>query len=125
VLQDRVDPKPFPAVERVIRQELGAGAEELFAEFDHAATAAASLAQASCGCAPGAVVAQYQGCVTMTVRLLSESMPGSNTQNLLCEGLTHLRILSMHNTRRGPSSTIFVACVHMRTWHSVEVGMSG
>ena len=49
VLQDRVDPKPFPAVERVIRQELGAGADELFAEFDHAATAAASLAQASVG----------------------------------------------------------------------------
>ena len=45
VLQDQVDPKPFPAVERVLRQELGAGAEELFAEFDHDATAAASLAQ--------------------------------------------------------------------------------
>ena len=46
VLQDRVEPKPFPAVDRVIRRELGAGAEELFAEFDQQATAAASLAQA-------------------------------------------------------------------------------
>lgn len=45
MLQDRVDPKPFPAVDRVIRQELGAGADELFAEFDQQATAAASLAQ--------------------------------------------------------------------------------
>ena len=45
VLQDRVEPKPFPAVERILRRELGAGADELFAEFEREATAAASLAQ--------------------------------------------------------------------------------
>lgn len=44
-LQDRVPPRPFADIQHVLQQELGAPAEELFAEFDPAATAAASLAQ--------------------------------------------------------------------------------
>ena len=59
MLQDQVDPKPFPAVERVLRRELGAGAEELFAEFDREATAAASLAQVSI---PANASSQLLGC---------------------------------------------------------------
>jgi hypothetical protein len=47
-LQDKAKPRPFPVVDRVLRLELGAGAEEVFAEFSAEATAAASLAQV-CG----------------------------------------------------------------------------
>ena len=46
VLQDRAEPRPMAAVEKVLRQQLGGGAADLFAEFDPRATAAASLAQA-------------------------------------------------------------------------------
>lgn len=38
-------PRPFSAVERALVRELGAPASELFASFDPAAVAAASLAQ--------------------------------------------------------------------------------
>lgn len=38
-------PRPFTDVERTLRQELGAPAAQLFAEFEPEATAAASLAQ--------------------------------------------------------------------------------
>ncbi|KAL4457670.1 hypothetical protein ABPG75_012535 [Micractinium tetrahymenae] len=44
-LQDKVPPRPFADIEHVLLQDLGAPAEVLFAEFDPAATAAASLAQ--------------------------------------------------------------------------------
>jgi len=44
-LQDKAKPRPFHVVDRVLRLELGAGAEEVFAEFSAEATAAASLAQ--------------------------------------------------------------------------------
>ena len=44
-LQDRVPPRPFEDANRVLLQELGAPAQELFAEFEPLATAAASLAQ--------------------------------------------------------------------------------
>ncbi|GBF99298.1 hypothetical protein Rsub_12079 [Raphidocelis subcapitata] len=45
LLQDRAKPRPFATVNRVLRCELGASAEEVFAEFSAEATAAASLAQ--------------------------------------------------------------------------------
>lgn len=45
LLQDKAKPRPFGTVDRVLRCELGAGAEEVFAEFSAEATAAASLAQ--------------------------------------------------------------------------------
>jgi predicted unusual protein kinase regulating ubiquinone biosynthesis (AarF/ABC1/UbiB family) len=45
LLQDKAKPRPFAAVDRVIWHELGAGAEQVFAEFHPEATAAASLAQ--------------------------------------------------------------------------------
>jgi predicted unusual protein kinase regulating ubiquinone biosynthesis (AarF/ABC1/UbiB family) len=45
VLQDRVEPRPFPEVELAIEQELGQPISELFAEFEPEARAAASLAQ--------------------------------------------------------------------------------
>ena len=48
MLQDRVEPRPFPEVELAIRQELGRPIAELFAEFEPEARAAASLAQV-CG----------------------------------------------------------------------------
>lgn len=38
-------PRPFADVDCTLRQELGAPAEQLFAEFEAEATAAASLAQ--------------------------------------------------------------------------------
>lgn len=44
-LEDRVPPRPFSDVDRVIFSEFGAHAQEVFAEFDRQATAAASLAQ--------------------------------------------------------------------------------
>lgn len=43
--QDKAKPRPFHSVNRVVRCELGASAEEVFAEFSAEATAAASLAQ--------------------------------------------------------------------------------
>ena len=46
VLQDRAEPHPFWEVERVLRNELGDAADELLANLDHVAAAAASLAQA-------------------------------------------------------------------------------
>lgn len=49
LLQDKAKPRPFYSVERVIRHELGASAEEVFAEFHPEATAAASLAQVGAG----------------------------------------------------------------------------
>lgn len=61
-LQDKAKPRPFHVVDRVLRLELGAGAEEVFAEFSAEATAAASLAQVRAahagtaavdGCFPG------------------------------------------------------------------------
>jgi hypothetical protein len=45
LLQDKAKPRPFRVVDRSLRLELGAGAEEVFAEFSAEATAAASLAQ--------------------------------------------------------------------------------
>ena len=48
LLQDKAKPRPFAAVDRVILHELGASAEQVFAEFHPEATAAASLAQV-CG----------------------------------------------------------------------------
>jgi ubiquinone biosynthesis protein len=49
LLQDKAKPRPFAAVERVIRAELGAPPEAVFAEFHAEATAAASLAQVGGG----------------------------------------------------------------------------
>lgn len=47
VLQDRVSPRPYYEIEQVLRQELGdAAVEDVFAEFQQEAIAAASLAQA-------------------------------------------------------------------------------
>ena len=46
VLQDQVAPRPFAEVELAVQRELGAPIAELFAEFEPAAAAAASLAQA-------------------------------------------------------------------------------
>ena len=44
-LQDKVPPRPFSDANCVLQQELGAPAEQLFAEFAPLATAEASLAQ--------------------------------------------------------------------------------
>jgi len=44
-LQDDVAPVPWPVISPVIRAELGAGVDELFATFDRAPIAAASIAQ--------------------------------------------------------------------------------
>lgn len=55
-MQDKAKPRPFHVVDRVLRLELGAGAEEVFAEFSAEATAAASLAQVrgpACGWVAG------------------------------------------------------------------------
>jgi hypothetical protein len=49
-------PPPLPQVDRVIRQELGAPAHQVFAEFEQHATAAASLAQVR-GCRAAAAAA--------------------------------------------------------------------
>lgn len=49
LLQDKAKPRPFHVVDRTLRLELGAGAEEVFAEFSAEATAAASLAQVGLG----------------------------------------------------------------------------
>lgn len=48
--QDKARPRPFAIVNRVIRRELGASAEEVFSEFSAEATAAASLAQVCVAC---------------------------------------------------------------------------
>lgn len=48
-MQDKAKPRPFHMVDRTLRLELGAGAEEVFAEFSAEATAAASLAQVRWG----------------------------------------------------------------------------
>jgi hypothetical protein len=53
ILQDKAKPRPFHVVDRVLRLELGAAAEEVFAEFSAEATAAASLAQVSMSAGPG------------------------------------------------------------------------
>jgi hypothetical protein len=45
-LQDAAPPRPFAAVDAVLRAELGAPAATLFASFEPQAAAAASLAQA-------------------------------------------------------------------------------
>jgi hypothetical protein len=65
LLQDKAKARPFWTVDRVLRCELGAGAERVFAEFSAEATAAASLAQVhkarlQSG-APVAVKVQYPG----------------------------------------------------------------
>lgn len=49
-MQDKAKPRPFHVVDRVLRLELGARAEQVFAEFSAEATAAASLAQVQCAC---------------------------------------------------------------------------
>ena len=46
VLQDRAEPRGFEEVQQAVMQQLGAPIEELFAEFEPQARAAASLAQA-------------------------------------------------------------------------------
>jgi ubiquinone biosynthesis protein len=45
VLQDQVTPQSFEDINEVLQREFGAGAHELFAEFEDDSTAAASLAQ--------------------------------------------------------------------------------
>ena len=45
MLQDQVTPQPFEDINEVLQREFGAGAHELFAEFEDHSTAAASLAQ--------------------------------------------------------------------------------
>ncbi len=45
-LQDEVPPEPLPAILGMIRDELGAGAEQVFADFQPDTVAAASLGQA-------------------------------------------------------------------------------
>ena len=45
VLQDRAEPRGFEEVQLAVLQELGAPIEELFADFEPQARAAASLAQ--------------------------------------------------------------------------------
>ena len=45
VMQDRAEPREFEEVQLAVLQELGAPIEELFAEFEPQARAAASLAQ--------------------------------------------------------------------------------
>src|SRR5688572_20343746 len=41
-LQDAVPPRPYEEIERRIREELGAGPDELFASFEHSPIASAS-----------------------------------------------------------------------------------
>ena len=53
VLQDRAEPRDFEEVQLAVLQELGAPIEDLFAEFEPQARAAASLAQVharDCSC---------------------------------------------------------------------------
>ena len=45
MLQDRAEPRDFEEVQLAVLQQLGAPIEELFAEFEPEARAAASLAQ--------------------------------------------------------------------------------
>ena len=44
-LQDKVPPRPYPDIEARIREELGAGPDELFATFDRRPVASASIGQ--------------------------------------------------------------------------------
>lgn len=50
-MQDRAEPRGFEEVQLAVMQQLGAPIEELFAEFETKARAAASLAQACSLCA--------------------------------------------------------------------------
>jgi ubiquinone biosynthesis protein len=52
-LQDRVPPIPFPEIQKVIEEELKRPIEEIFAELDTAAFAAASVAQVHHATLPG------------------------------------------------------------------------
>jgi len=52
-LQDRVPPIPFPEIQKVIEEELKRPSEEIFAELDTAAFAAASVAQVHHATLPG------------------------------------------------------------------------
>jgi ubiquinone biosynthesis protein len=44
-LQDQAEPEPWPLVERLLREELGTGVEQLFGSFEMTPMAAASIAQ--------------------------------------------------------------------------------
>lgn len=44
-LQDAVPPRPYQDIERRVREELGAGTDELFASFEHQPIASASIGQ--------------------------------------------------------------------------------
>ena len=105
MLQDRVDPKPFPAVERVIRQELGAAADELFAEFDREATAAASLAQASaCSGAYTGLARLYRHALTFSrsnIRNRSGFASGSRPSAIAVGLLWSMKSLQWHARLHG------------------------